>query len=264
MRDLSTAVGVPARLIVAGGISPATNTGNVISNNELFNFNARAVYIGNTGDENWTISGNNIYEVNAGTNANLRGIESFSRGTNFITGNYIRDLVTTGGESTGILIASAAGTTTVSGNRITAFNVNATTTTVNGIQSLVTFGSRVDVINNQITLNPAATGSTTFVGLFDGSGSGNVFNAYYNSIVLGGSETGTRSSWASYRRAAGTHTARNNLFLNLRTGGTGNHFAAGSEITGGNYTTGNNVYAGTGATAANFMDFSGTAGTAVP
>ena len=64
--------------------------------------------------------------------------------------------------------------------------------------------------------------------------------------------------------AARTHTARDNIFLNLRTGGTGSHFAAGSEVTDGSYTVGNNVYAGTGATAANFMDFSGTSGTPVP
>ena len=89
-------------------------------------------------------------------------------------------------------------------------------------------------------------------------------NVFYNSIVLGGTESGTRSSWASMRNGASTHTARNNLFLNLRTGGTGSHFAAGSEVTGGSYTVSHNVYAGTGATAANFMDFSGTAGTAVP
>ena len=61
------------------------------------------------------------------------------------------------------------------------------------------------------------------------------------------------------RNSASTHTARNNLFLNLRTGGTGSHFAAGNQYSiSGSYTLSNNVYAGTGATAANFMDFSGS------
>ena len=84
-------------------------------------------------------------------------------------------------------------------------------------------------------------------------------NVFYNSIVLGGSETGTRSSWASLRQGVGSQTVKDNLFLNLRTGGTGSHFAAGFSNTGGSYTTSNNVYEGTGATvAANFMDYSGS------
>jgi hypothetical protein len=91
-----------------------------------------------------------------------------------------------------------------------------------------------------------------------------VFNAFCNSVVLGGTENGTRSSWASYRSTDTTHTARDNIFLNFRTGSTGSHFAAGSETAGGSYTVSHNVYAGTGATAANFMDFSGTPFTAVP
>ena len=58
---------------------------------------------------------------------------------------------------------------------------------------------------------------------------------------------------------------RNNIAFNKRTGGTGNHFAAGDQsANAGTFVSNHNFFAGTGATAANFMDY-GTSetGTAV-
>ncbi len=263
VRDLSSVAGVPQILIGSAGSSLAvSNSGNTISNNDLFNFDLVGIYTDPVGSDSWTISGNNIYEVNPGI-SNVYGIEFWGTGTNVITGNSIHDLLTNTTVSVGIYFFGTS-TTTISRNRITAFAVNAVTTRVWGILASGRNGSTLNVVNNQITLSPVTSASRNLYGVWDECATGSVVNISFNSIVLGGTESGTRSSWASFRSAASTHTARDNLFLNLRTGGGVSHFAAGSEVTGGSYTASHNVYAGTGATAANFMDFSGTSGTAVP
>jgi hypothetical protein len=257
VRDLSTGSGVPWNLIGSTGSSSAVaNSGNTVSNNELFNFNTYGIFINSTGNDSWMLSGNIIYEGTAAINP-VVGISAQGGGTNVITGNSIYNLLTTRTLSYGILF-SGTSTTTIARNRITALNVNAATTDVRGIYASGSTGSTLNVMNNQITLSPSASISTWLYGLYDSGATDSVVNAFSNSIVLGGSESGTRNSWASYRRAATAHTARNNLFLNFRTGGSGSYFAAGSEVTGGSFSLSNNVYAGTGATAANFMDLSTT------
>ena len=262
MRDVSTTSGVPYILIGSIGSSTAVaNSGNTVSNNELFNFNSSGIYIGATGNTSWALSDNNIYEVNASTGGNI-GIGMFSDGTNVISGNNIHDLLADGAQSVGIFF-QGTGTTTLAHNRITALDVNAATTSVYGIVAQGLAGSTLNVVNNQLTLRSDTSSSTTFYGLIDEYSVGKVINVFYNSVVISGTESGTRSSWASLRTNSSTHTARNNLFLNLRTGGTGSHYAAGSEVTGGSYSVSNNVYAGTGTTPASFMDFS-TTGSTVP
>jgi trimeric autotransporter adhesin len=270
VRDRSDSAGVPLRLIFASGSSTATNSGNIISDNEMFNFNRTGILIGSQGDENWTISGNNIYQVNPG-NESLGGIQFNGLGTNLISGNYIHDLFTTGTLSVGISFSSASTAnipgirnTTISGNRITAFNVDAATRDVYGILAQGGVGSKLNILNSQITLIPALNNRSLVVGIYDVSSSDSEINLFHNSILIGGTEIGTRNSWASRRVNSNTHTSRNNIFLNLRTGGSGSHFASGSENFGGSYTVSHNVYAGTGATAENFMDFSFTSGTPAP
>jgi hypothetical protein len=260
VRDLSTAVGVPNRLIGSSGNTSIRNSGNVISNNELFNFNQQGLSLSAVEDP-WTISGNNIYEVNAATGS-IAGISIQGGGNYLISGNFIHDLLTTSTQSNGISCSSATTSTvtsaTIAGNRITAFNVNAATTTVRGVFSQCNTNSTLNIWNNQVTLSPVGAVSTSLYGLYCNGIVGKFViggtNVLFNSIVLGGSETGTRSSWGSLRQGVGSQTVKDNLFLNLRTGGTGSHFAADFSSTGGSYTTSNNVYAGTGATvAANFM-----------
>ncbi|MDZ4403704.1 cadherin-like beta sandwich domain-containing protein [Prosthecobacter sp.] len=263
VRDLSSAAGVPFYLIGSIGSSQAiVNSDNTISNNELFNFSGAGAVIDSTGNESWTISGNNIYEINPAT-FTVYGIRMNGVGTNVITGNYIHDLLTTGSQSYGITF-SGISTTTVSRNRITNFSGSAGTTSVYGIYASGGTGSTLNVVNNQITLVPAATINRTIYGFLDQGSSGSVCYVFYNSILIGGISSANFTSGASLRSGATTHVARNNIFFNSRTGGTGSHFAAGSETTGGSYIANYNVYSGTGATPASFMDFSATSGTPVP
>lgn len=262
VRDLSSSAGVPRNAIGSNGTSSTvSNSFNTISNNEVFNFNSFGIYAASTGNDSWTVAGNNVYLVNAATNS-ATGINMWGGGVQHITGNSVRDLVTTS-TSTSSIRFGGTGTMNIWGNRITTRNVNATTTTIYGIEASGGAGSTVNIVNNQVTLIPMMPISTTIEGIFQFGSVPVTINAFHNSVVLGGAETGTRSSWASRRIVATSYTARNNIFLNLRTGGTGNHLALSSQVSGGSLAVSNNVYAGTGATPANFMGFS-TTGTEVP
>jgi len=73
---------------------------NTISNNEMFNFTDTAIRLPYLIPGLWTIEGNNIYEAKTQTTS-LTGI--FVAGQfNFVSGNYIHDLLTTGAGATGI------------------------------------------------------------------------------------------------------------------------------------------------------------------
>jgi hypothetical protein len=255
VRDLSTSTGVPRNLVGSTGSSASvSNSFNIISNNEIFNFNSFGILAASTGNDSWTVSGNNVYEINAATN-NTVGINMFGAGTHIITGNSVRDLVTTSTSSTGISYGGS-GTATISRNRIAVFNLNAATTTVYGVLAQGSAGSTLNLANNQIILSPTGSTSATIYGISQFGSTPVAINVFYNSIVLGGTESGTQSSWGARRASASSLIARNNILLNLRTGGTGSHFAFGSVASGGSFAVSNNVYAGTGSTAADFMEFS--------
>jgi hypothetical protein len=250
-------------LIKSTGTSAlVSNSGNTVSNNELFNFDNYGIYIAPTGNDSWDISGNDIYNVAAGSGDTYgtNGIYMAGGGTNLITGNSIHDLRTINTRSYGIHL-SGTGTTTVARNRINA--IDGVPRTAAGIYFEGAAGSTLHVINNQITLSPSASASNSLFGIYDYGSSGSIINIFHNSILIGGMESNALNSWASLRRSGSTHTEQDNLLLNLRTGGTGSHFAAGREGGGGSYTPSHNVYAGTGATAESFMDF-GSAGVPGP
>lgn len=224
LRDRSDAAGVPANLFYSQGTSGViANTSNTLSNNELFNFTGSGIKLAATGNEAWAITGNTIYEATARTTA-LTGIACNSGGTNTITRNIIRDL-----QTSGAVVGMSFGSSS---------------------------GAVVRFVNNQITLLPSLTNDQTMIGVQDNGASGSTFNAYFNSVLLGGTASGASSTWAMLRTttAASTHTARNNIYFNNRTGGTGHHFAAGNESTAGMFSSNYNLFVGTGATATSFLD----------
>ncbi|MFZ2279716.1 MAG: hypothetical protein WAW39_18100, partial [Prosthecobacter sp.] len=258
VRDLSTAAGVPLVLIGSVGTSAAVaNSNNTVANCELFNFMLDGIFTGSPGNEMWTVSANEIHEADA-TAHDGYGISMQSAGANIIAGNFIHDLPSTSTSAGISFYGTGPGTTTIASNRITMLDVDGAESFVSGIVLNGDANLAVNVVNNQITLSPASPVSAIFLGIVDDSAVGSVVNVFYNSVVIGGVANGAASSWAALREAASTHTARNNLFLNFRTGGGVGHYAVGCHYVGGGYTLGNNVYAGTGTTSANFMDYSST------
>ena len=269
VRDRSDAAGVPSALINSSGFSGAPNTGNTISNNECFNFKTAGIFVGGA-NANWTVSGNNVYDIDPQTVfGGAAGIVMNADGTNLVTQNYVHDIKSgstapTGGV-TGISVAGAENTA-VTRNRIVLNSADPTNTTVTGIGNAGVAGQVVTVSNNQITIIPSLTLATQVRGISDNSAAGGSSTFAFNTVVVGGTASGAVNSWCLLRQNPDTFSARNNLFLNVRTGGTGSHFAMGSESLSGatGLAVSNNVYAGTGAVAASFMDFSGTPGTALP
>ena len=248
----------------------AINSNLVISDNVITEFSGSGIVV-NPGTESITITGNTISQETVRSSA-VVGINHFgSTGTNLVSRNTIRDFSNSGAFATDGMIFRDARSTTVSRNRIFNFsNIPGATGTIGGIGS---FGSSagaaatvLTIVNNMVTIAPAAFSNQIIWGIYDFGFTGNVFTADHNSVFIGGSGSGSSASWAIVRRnfAPTTFTARNNLAFNARSG-IGNHFAAGDQSANtGTYVSDFNFFAGTGTTAANFMDRGAVAaGTAV-
>jgi hypothetical protein len=113
------------------------------------------------------------------------------------------------------------------------------------------------VVNNSISINPGFTNAQNIFGIRDFGFAGNTFAAYYNTVLINGTGSGSANTWACMRSfsAPTDFTMVNNLCFNNRSGGTGNHFAGGDESANtGTFVSNFNIFVGTGATAANFFD----------
>jgi hypothetical protein len=252
IRDLSDRVGVPADLVGSRAESTTVmNSGNTLSNNELFNFTSFAVNIPFTGsgngqpsNESWTITGNTIYQTAPRTSA-LIGISYYGFGTNTIRDNSVRDL--TSGGIVCMQLRLHGGSTTVAGNRI--WNINSAA--VFGIVCEQLAGGSITMVNNTVSLRAEMPQALFGIGLggLGGSTDGTIFVAH-NTVLFTGDGGGGVNTYAFY--ATQPATVKNNLFLNLVTGG-GSHYAAASN-TGLALAMDGNVYAGTGSVdAANFF-----------
>jgi hypothetical protein len=166
---------------------------------------------GTAASSNVNINGNTIFNLNATTtltgttNPGIAGIAIDGGTTNSISRNRIYGLTN---QSAG----SAANAGSIVGIRL-----QPNTSTVD---------------NNMISLSNASyTNAARVIGVWDNA---NTLNMYFNSIVIGGSQTagGTGAvASAAYGSliTGGTRTVRNNIFYNTRTGGTSgttvHHFA---------------------------------------
>lgn len=260
IRDRSDAVGVPENLVYVGGSSDkVSNSNNAFLNNELFNFTQTGVYM-NYGCDSWSITGNTIYQTTARTTG-LTGIRLSCLGTNTIQGNTVRDLTTTNG-AIGISVNEQTGSTTVAGNRIWNLgNAAGSTSLARGIYATPGAGQSVTLVNNMIALSSFGITAQALVGIYDSAASGGTVVTASNTVLITGSGGAGKDTWAFTRTGTSSATVKDNVFLNLRTGG-GNHFAVNQLTTStGALAMDYNVYAGTGLTAAaNFFDASNGTG----
>jgi hypothetical protein len=237
-----------ARILIASLVPSVDFNSGTISGNDLENFQEKAIDLAGS-NQNWTIANNNITLGGSSGGIAGIGIRLNSVGTNSISGNTINNIDAEG--FTGILIASGSSDTTVSGNRLYDFE----RFTVGTFSGITVQGTNTTLVNNFVSLTPGA--ATTLTGInISGLAAGSTATVDHNSVHIGGTTIGTASTSAftvATVGAGGTVTARNNIFLNSRTGGTGSHRAVSYDGTG---TIGfdYNVYAGTGSTtAANFF-----------
>jgi hypothetical protein len=186
-----------------------------------------------------------------------------SGGVASIKNNTIRDLSHTGTTNAnllfipvGISITAATSGNLIEGNQI--FNIQQLTANINTMGIYITSVTSLNVLRNYIynlsstgtgtgTSSPliygiySASGSATyannmialgtgvgnevrFCGLYDAGTGTN--NWYYNSVNISGTTgSGSNNSYAFNRNGTATVLVKNNIFSNIRTGGTGYHVA---------------------------------------
>ena len=189
------------------------------------------------------VSGNNIYNIHNYNNAyNSADLEApftagiaISGGTNkLIEKNIIHDISCNEYAIAGIVYNSgdSASLTTIQQNRI--YDLNNTYAYgghIIGIR-LKAIRNSLDVLNNQVTINNNNQASEVNIwGIQENPGIGVYPNAkkriVYNSVYIGGTATGTATSYI-YNYLEGNvaienQTIYNNIFYNERTGGTTEH-----------------------------------------
>ena len=171
----------------------------------------------------------------AGTNSTIRANTIFNIGRT--------NAATAGGTVAGITSANAT-STTITGNRIHSLS-NASTAasaTAPGVAAgiLIRSGTTTaTVVNNMISLGTGQTTDTAFIGIMANHGSTPtpVDSIFHNTIHIDGTATaGVQASFGFHRGdfSGNTRTAsidfRNNLITNVRTGGSGGHFAIGNNF----------------------------------
>ncbi|MBL0155086.1 MAG: hypothetical protein IPP93_17060 [Chitinophagaceae bacterium] len=221
-------------------------TNNLISGISTRNtqFNSLAQGIWYTGDSTHTISNNTVRNITSASGAQfssmpaLTGIAVLSHGQNIqITENKIFNLSCTNTVPlpiAGIEVNATANAGLISRNRI--YNITQPNNS-NGIIAGIYLQQCGDwgVENNQITLtNGTNTNPVHRYGIYDSAflGTTNSRTLAYNSVLIGGNQTGNSNSFG-YRNAgiATTQYVKNNLLVNVRTGGTGQHGAVSIDVT---------------------------------
>jgi trimeric autotransporter adhesin len=262
------------------GILINASTAATISNNFIRNLTASGANTGVTVKGIWngaasashSITNNTINALTtASTNtsfgstpfAAVNGILTGSIGGNqSISNNTIYDLNATATVATNVMAiqygttANTTGTNSrINANKIYDLRSSSTTNTsrIVGIQMWYGGSNATNVVtvsNNLITIsNGSATNDVRIFGIRDAVGTGNV-NYYYNNVHISGANGGggTSNSYAFLRDAqATTITLRNNILQNIRSGGSGSHYAIGNT---------NSVPAtGWSSTASNYNNF---------
>ncbi|MBN2681915.1 MAG: hypothetical protein JXR58_05370 [Bacteroidales bacterium] len=97
------------------------------------------------------------------------------------------------------------------------------------VDGIVLYVGKTNVYNNIISLGTNISNNVLIYGIFDQASWQSDLNLYYNTVVLEGNVSGpTSSSFAYYNRTSSStpRNVKNNIFANLRNGGTsGKHYA---------------------------------------
>jgi hypothetical protein len=266
IRDRTDAASIPFNVINLAGTSAAVSNSNIlITNNQIINFAQAGLFVANA--DNVTFSNNDVFQTAARTTALFGAAVNSMLGTNVFSQNTIHDLATSLA-TTGLQFNDVRATT-VSRNRI--YNFPSTTGSTGVLTGILFNGATavpasLTVVNNMVSIVPNFTNNQNIFGIRDFGFATNVFNSYFNSVLIGGTGSSTSNTWACQRgfSAPTNHTMIDNICFNNRTGAASNHFAAGDESQGtGTFVSDYNIFVGTGVTAANFFD-KATSSTAVP
>jgi hypothetical protein len=208
------------------GQSGIPNSGNIIRYNTISNFGFAGIWMLQNG-ENTTIEGNTIFQTTGVSTTAAYGINLGASGTGGINNIFKNEIYDIQHTST------------------------STSASIRGIYGTVGVGSTMIIFNNfiSLTLNNQNTVSTTgihFIGSNDFTA-----NIFYNSIRIGGAQTGGTSGnvvsagiQQSNSSASLTVNIKNNIAVNNRTGGTSGvlHVGLNMAIVPANLDVDYNVY----------------------
>jgi len=237
------------------GIDNSSVNGIVITNNTIQQINstntgASAVVYGiyNTNGV-LSAAGNTIRDINVASSwpatiVNLGIVSTSTSTSHLLTKNTIQNLHTTNAGATtnssmGILVQGAGSSGSVTKNFISGLT-NQSSTSSSDITGIQVQNGNWNVNNNVVMLDNAPyTNDLAVYGIQENETAG-ITNIYHNTVKVFGSVPGggTSPSTCFFRAGAGTSTDNviNNIFLNLRTGGTGGHNAE-RALAGGTYAT---------------------------
>lgn len=234
------------------GINNTSTALLTINNNTISNLNNYHNTIGNSQTIGIrTISGNNVItnnvinnlasnsaQLSTGANAPVIGISMTSTtATNTISRNNIAAInhnnTTEAVQTIGIYYAGATGDI-IERNTIHSFNTLSSSVTASQV-GLQIAGGTARIYNNVVRLGLDSNGNSLtsapiLTGILVSGGNARVI---YNTVYLTGSViSGAGNTFAISRTSTGTDSLFNNLFINNRFGGSGNHYAinVGSNI----------------------------------
>ena len=206
---------------------------NIASNSTLATLGLRMIEI--TGGVA-TITSNIIHDITfsgpstwTDYDAAVHGIEVRSGlAGQLIEGNTIYNLSATDITSTSTVTAQGIRVTTGVGSvlRNSIYNIyNSNPNTAANIFGINIAGGVWTIANNLIAIGTGVGNQTNISGIFDNSTGVNA--VYFNSVNISGTATtGANSTYAVNKASTSILTAKNNIFSNQRTGGTGFHYAA--------------------------------------
>lgn len=273
------------------GINSSTTTTNIvqpiINNNMIANLTAlgtgtasAAAGIINTSNASATITGNTIFNISSATANTVSTGQTGIMGIGYygntlplatITNNTIYNIFNTNATAIGTTVCGI-GTTNAVGpmignNKIYNLRNANTGTTVTapprviGIFVGTPTTTGATVYNNMISLGGGTTTNTSFTGIMNGA-TGLLMKVYYNTVNIEGTVTTGANHTACMLRGNYSTSVfttpmdiRNNIFNNVRTGGTGKHYAIANTIGGTASTT------GWGTNASNYNILNGNAAT---
>gem|GEM_PF-1163780 len=110
------------------------------------------------------------------------------------------------------------------------------------LYGIYNYGTATSIYNNMILLgqSPAAAESRIY-GIYDISYSANSY--YFNSVSISGTASGSNSNYAFYTAATGTNTVKDNIFSNMRSGGSVKAYAIGAAASVSMTSNYNDLYA---------------------
>lgn len=194
-----------------------TNTPIVIRNNTIYNLSAA--------------------NPTAATNtASMVGILSLYAGTQQnIERNTIYNLTTTGNAATnvfGINVSNASGAGNIHSNLIYGLNNTSATAAAQVVGIHLDLGNAWNVFNNMVALGSNVDSLAIITGIQDKT-AGTNHNISFNSVLISGNaiSTGATTSHAYRRTTAANTSINNNIFQNVRLGGTANHAIANTFAT---------------------------------